>query len=141
MKYNFDLYGWFTSEDNGRHTEVEPPTLSETTGSGELRANWTGYEWVLLPYATPIPNPEPKPPVPESITPRQGYIILSRYGLLAPVKAYFAALEGQEGEEAQIELEFAQEWKRTWPTLINAATSFGLTEEQIDQMFIEAAAL
>jgi len=80
-------------------------------------------------------------PVPEYITPRQGYIILSRYGLLAPVKAYFEALEGQEGEEAQIELEFAQEWKRTWPTLINAATSFGLTSEQIDQMFIEAAAL
>ena len=77
--------------------------------------------------------------VPDSITPRQGYIILSRYGLLAQVKAYFAALEGQEGEEAQIELEFAQEWARSWPTLINAAQSFGLTDAQIDQMFVEAA--
>ena len=79
--------------------------------------------------------------VPGSITPRQGYIILSRYGLLAPVKTYFAALEGQEGEEAQIELEFAQEWKRSWPTLINAAHAFGLTDAQIDQMFIEASVI
>ena len=85
--------------------------------------------------------PAPAPSVPEFITPRQGYIILSRYGLLAPVKAYFAALEGQEGEEAKIELEFAQEWKRSWPTLINAAHAFGLTDAQIDQMFIEASVI
>lgn len=146
MKYNFDIYGWYTSESNGRETGIEPPSLSETEVPGELRANYTGIpgnEWILLPYSAPvpIPMPEPVPVVPEQITPRQGYIILSRYGLLAPVKAYFAALEGQEGEEAQIELEFAQEWKRTWPTLINAAQSFGLTDAQIDQMFIEASTL
>lgn len=79
--------------------------------------------------------------VPEQITPRQGYIILSRYSLLAPVKSYFDALEGQPGEEARIELEYAQEWKRDWPTLNAAATAFGLTSEQIDQMFVEASAL
>jgi len=108
------------------------PGLIDAEFGGAIGDLWDGEEF-STPTKTPI--------VPESITPRQGYIILSRYGLLAPVKAYFVGLEGQAGEEAQIELEFAQEWKRTWPTLINAATSFGLTEEQIDQMFIEAAAL
>lgn len=88
---------------------------------------------------TESPFEEPTPIVPESITPRQGYITLSRYGLLEAVKTYFAALEGQEGEEAKIELEFAQEWKRSWSTLINAAHAFGLTDAQIDQMFIEAS--
>ena len=146
MKYNFDIYGWYTSESNGRETEIEPPSTSETVEPGGLRANYTGIpgsEWLVLPYSTPAPTPipEPTPIVPEQITPRQGYIILSRYGLLAPVKAYFAALEGQEGEEAQIELEFAQEWKRSWPTLINAAHAFGLTDAQIDQMFIEASVI
>lgn len=141
MTYNYDIYGWFTTEDNGRETDIAPQSLSETTEPGELRPNWTGYEWVELPYVAPIPNPEPMPHVPEVITPRQGYIILSRYGLLAPVKAYFAALEGQAGEEAQIELEYAQVWRRDWPTLVNAAYSFGLTDAQIDQMFMEAAAL
>lgn len=87
------------------------------------------------------PFEELTPTVPESITPRQGYIILSRYGILASVKAHFEGLTGQEGEEAKIELEYAQEWKRTWPTLVNAATLFGLTSAQIDKMFIEAAAL
>ena len=146
MKYNFDIFGWYTTEDNGRETSHEPPTLSETIVPGALRANYTGIpgkEWLLLPYSIPVPTPtpEPTPIVPEQITPRQGYIVLSRYGLLAPVKAYFAALEGQEGEEAQIELEFAQEWKRSWPTLINAAHAFGLTDAQIDQMFIEASVI
>ena len=144
MKYNFDIYGWFTTEDNGRETVIEPPSISETVEPGEIRANYTGIpgsEWMLLPYSTPVPVPIPEPTlvVPESITPRQGYITLSRYGLLEAVKTYFAALEGQEGEEAKIELEFAQEWKRSWPTLINAAHAFGLTDAQIDQMFIEAS--
>ena len=142
MAHKYDNYGWYVGEAEGdRCTEDQPANLSVSEIEGALRANWTGYEWNDLPYVKPAPAPDPATPVPASITPRQGYIILSRYGLLTPVKAYFAALEGQEGEEAQIELEFAQEWKRSWPTLINAAQSFGLTDAQIDQMFVEASAL
>lgn len=108
------------------------PGLIDGENGGRIGDLWDGGTFT---------TPAPAIPVPASITPRQGYIILSRYGLLTPVKAYFAALEGQEGEEAQIELEFAQEWKRSWPTLINAAHSFGLSDAQIDQMFIAASEL
>lgn len=102
-------------------------------------ARWDVDHWTVL-SSRPAGEPQSNEIlVPNFITPRQGYIILSRYELLEPVRAYFAALEGQEGEEAKIELEFAQEWKRTWPTLINAAHDFGLTDAQIDQMFIEAS--
>lgn len=144
MGYRYDNYGWYCGEGEGsRCADIAPTNLSTAETVGEPRANWTGYAWADLPYVTPVP-PEaiPETPiVPETITPRQGYIILSRYGLLSAVKAYFAALEGQAGEEAQIELEFAQEWRRDWPTLVNAAYSFGLSDAQIDQMFMEAAAL
>lgn len=99
---------------------------------GKIGDEWDGNEF----FTPTLPQV-----VPFSITPRQGYIILSRYGILEAVKTYFAALEGQEGEEAKIELEFAQEWKRSWPTLINAAHDFGLTDAQIDQMFIEASVI
>lgn len=60
MDYPYDLHGWYTSEVlPGRSTTIEPPTLSETTAPGELRANWTGHQWLVLPYTEPPPAPEP----------------------------------------------------------------------------------
>ena len=118
-------------------TDIEPPN-----GVDGFDLIFDGTDWRLSPTPNTEPDATTDPQVvttPQMITPRQGYIILSRYGILEAVKNYFAALDGQEGEEAKIELEFAQEWKRTWPTLINAAHAFGLTDAQIDQMFIEAS--
>jgi hypothetical protein len=79
--------------------------------------------------------------VPVSITPRQGMLILLRYNLLAPVQAAFAAMDGTEGLEARIDFERSSEWRRDWPLLVGLATQFGLSSEQIDTMFIEAAVL
>ena len=54
--YYYDTYGWLTQEPiAGRGTDVAPP--QET---GELRANWTGERWVLVPYTSP-PAPAPAP--------------------------------------------------------------------------------
>lgn len=85
--------------------------------------------------------PEPATAIPESITRRQGKIILSRYHLLDPVETHLANLEGQEGAEARIDYEDAQEWRRDWPLLVGLASQFGLSSAQIDQMFIEASQL
>ena len=54
--YYYDSFGWLTQEPiAGRETEVAPP--QET---GELRANWTGEQWVLREYAPPeAPTPTP----------------------------------------------------------------------------------
>ena len=61
--YYFDLYGWYTSTPiAGRSTDISPDNIIETTTPGEMRANFTGYEWVDLPYQAPAPAP---PPVPE----------------------------------------------------------------------------
>ena len=58
--YYFDIYGWYTSTPiAGRSTDIAPNNISETTTPGELRANFTGYEWVYLPYQTPPPPPPP----------------------------------------------------------------------------------
>jgi len=56
--HHFDTYGWYTSAQlAGRSTDVAPINFSETATPGELRANFTGYVWVDLPYATPTPVP------------------------------------------------------------------------------------
>ena len=61
--YYFDLYGWYTSTPiAGRSTDIAPDNLIETTTPGEMRANFTGYEWMDLPYQASAPAP---PPVPE----------------------------------------------------------------------------
>lgn len=84
-------------------------------------------------------NPVIIPTVPRSITPRQGLLVLSRAGLLEPVKAAIATMEGQAGEEARIEWEYATYWARNWPLLESVASGLGLTSEQIDDLFIQAA--
>lgn len=55
--YYYDSFGWLTQEPiAGRGTEAAPP--QET---GELRANWTGEQWVLRAYEAPPAAPMPTP--------------------------------------------------------------------------------
>lgn len=91
-------------------------------------------------YSDVQPNTS-SPDVPVSITPRQGLIMLSRSGLLATVNSAIDAMEGQSGEEARIDFDRASEWRRDWPLLNQLASGLGLTDEQIDQLFITAATL
>ena len=84
-------------------------------------------------------NPVIVPEVPRSITPRQGLLVLSRAGLLGTVQSAISSLEGQEGDEARIEWEYATEWLRNWSLLESIASGIGLTSEQIDDLFIQAS--
>ena len=66
--YYFDIYGWYTSTPiAGRSTDIAPDNLIETTAPGEMRANFTGYAWMDLPYQAPAPAP-PADPEPQRIT-------------------------------------------------------------------------
>ncbi len=76
------------------------------------------------------------PSIPLSVTQRQGRIILDRFNLLTAVEEYFSNYVSQE---ARIEFEYADEWRRDWPLLVDAAHTFGLTDAQIDEMFIQAS--
>ena len=57
MRYQYDLYGWYAGPCNDnelRSTDIAPDNTSQTTTPGELRANWTGYEWVERGYVVPV---------------------------------------------------------------------------------------
>lgn len=63
MNFEFDLWGWYTGqvEEPGlRTTPVAPANTSLTEVEGEPRANWTGVEWVELPYVAPPAPVEPE---------------------------------------------------------------------------------
>jgi hypothetical protein len=76
-------------------------------------------------------------PTPSSITPRQCRLILAQQGLLASVEAMIA----QRDEATRITWEYALEFRRDDPLLLNLGQSLNLTPQQIDEFFIAAAKL
>jgi hypothetical protein len=77
------------------------------------------------------------PPVPLSITPRQARLILLQQGLLPYVEKTIL----EQDEATRITWEYASEFRRDDPLLTGIAKNLNLTDEQIDQFFIEAAKL
>ncbi|RUR38570.1 hypothetical protein [Vreelandella populi] len=75
-----------------------------------------------------------------TITPRQARLVLSRHGLLSGVAAAIAGIEDdQEREIVEIEWEYANSIERSseWVNTLYAA--LGLSQEDVDSLFLEAA--
>lgn len=83
-----------------------------------------------------------KVPVPDVVTMRQARIALLRAGLLSQVDAAIAAMPAETGgDEARITWAYGAEVRRDGPLIGQLAPGLGLTDEQIDSLFIEAATL
>lgn len=142
MQHYYNIYGWYTSEQlPGRATDISPSNTSETTVDGEFRANFTGYEWVDLPYQAPAPELPPAPEVPQSVTMRQARLALFGAGLLSSVDAAIAGMPEPDKSVASITWEFAQTVDRQFGMVPQLAAALGMTETQIDDLFIAAAQL
>ena len=72
-----------------------------------------------------------------TITPRQARLALLSAGLLDAVEAYVAT----QPRAVQVEWEFANEIRRDWPPVVNAASALGLTNTHVDALFAAAARL
>ena len=80
-----------------------------------------------------------KPSVPESVTALQGLLAIDRAGFAGQYEAWANDPARTFSERAFISK--AETWKRDDPTLLNAATALGITESQLDELFILAATL
>ena len=81
---------------------------------------------------------EPDPvSIPQVVSPRQVRLLLLSQGLLSQVEAMIA----QQDEATKITWQYAEEFRRDNPLLNGLAANLGLSNEQIDQFFIQAAAL
>lgn len=74
--------------------------------------------------------------VPFSIAPAQGRIALARRGLLAAIQN---AIPTDVENPTRIYWEYAISWERSHPLINQLAAALGLTEAQVDEIFIEAA--
>lgn len=87
------------------------------------------------------PNYEPEPlPVPQQVTRRQAITVLSLGGYLPQIEAALNAIEDATQKTiAEIFWKESQQFERYNPTLIALAHAIGLTDEQLDNLFRQAA--
>lgn len=84
---------------------------------------------------------KPIQPVPQSVTMRQARLALLQAGKLQAANNAIASMTGPQGEAARIEWDYSNEVKRDQPLTISLAQSIGMTESEMDALFIEAAKL
>jgi hypothetical protein len=152
-----DSEGFFVGLAVARESPREPgiylmPALTVDAAIPEIpkgqRARWDGEVFVLediLPAPEAPPELEPEPPeeggIPSSVTMRQARLALLAAGLLDTIETTIDALPGVEGEAARIEWEYATTIERANPLFAALTAQLGIPNEQLDQLFITAAAL
>ena len=87
------------------------------------------------------PPPPPPPVVPSAVTMRQTRLALLGAGLLDDVDAAINALPSPQKEAARIEWEYSQEVQRHNGFVSVLAPMLGMTAEQTDALFVQAATL
>ena len=77
-------------------------------------------------------------PIPQRVTALQGLLAIDEAGLSSSYQAWAQSPSREFAERAYIDK--ALHWNRTDPVLIAGATALGLTAEQLDALFVSAAA-
>jgi len=85
--------------------------------------------------------PEPPRQVPESVSMRKARLALHMSGLLAEVESAISSLPEPDRTEVSIEWEYAQSVDRNWPRVRQLTDQMGLTEQQVDDLFLLASTL
>jgi hypothetical protein len=86
---------------------------------------------------TPEPYVPPPPTIPATVTRFQALAVLAAGGYLPTIRTYIATLG--EDNITRLAWENAAEWERTSPTVNALATMLGLTDAQVDDLFVAAA--
>jgi hypothetical protein len=123
---------------------MEPPIMPYVSRRPDntIYGQWAtiqydGQEWLDEGH----PDLSTPPPIPRIVTMRQARLALSRSGLLTTVNGALATMAGTEGEEARIEWEFSGTVERDKALVQSLATALGITDMQLDELFMLAASL
>lgn len=79
--------------------------------------------------------------VPQSVSMRSARLALLQAGVLATVNTTIANMQGVEGDAARIEWEYAQEVRRDSALVLSLIPLLGMTDSEIDGLFILAGSL
>ena len=90
---------------------------------------------------TPDPADPIVTPIPTEVTMRQARLALFQQGLLANVQTAIDGLTEPQKTVTQISWDYAQTVKRDDDLVVQLSGALGLTQEQLDTLFTEAATL
>ena len=109
----------------------------------DLGADAAQYEDLIAEVEATYVPPEPQPiPVPQQITRAQGKAALIMQGLWGAVLDYVASIQDPTQRAlAEVALNDTPTWERSSPFLNAAANGLGMTDEQLDALFIQAAGI
>lgn len=132
--YSREIHGDNIPADAVGITQQQHAALLQGQSEGKvITADENGYP-VLI-------DPPPAPPyVPQQVTRAQGKAALIQSGMWQDVLDYVDSItDPQEKSLALVALNDTTHWQRTSPFLNGAATALGLTEQQLDDLFVQAA--
>lgn len=123
IAYSGDQIGLFRADVAQYGGEVDEALIAE------VKAEW-------------VPPPPPVPMIPQVVTMRQARLALLSAGLLDQVDAALAAIpDATDLRAAQIEWEYSNAVERGSQWVNNLAGALGLTQQQLDDLFAQAATL
>ena len=88
---------------------------------------------------TPEPYVPPPPPIPSTVTRFQARVALVQAGHFDTINTYIATLP--QTDVKRLAWEDAAEWERASPTLNFLASMLGLTDTDVDDLFILASGI
>lgn len=120
-------YGTVTTNAPGDLVNAEADTFNLTPGQWVFVSGaWQKYDAII---------------VPRTVTMRQARLALLGAGLLDTVNNTIAGMAGAQGQAAQIEWQYSSEVQRHKALVQSLGPALGLTDAQLDQLFITAATL
>ena len=109
----------------------------------DLGADAAQYEEMIAEVEATYVPPEPEPePVPQQITRAQGKAALIMQGRWQEVLDYVVSIQDPTQRAlAEVALNDTLTWERSSPLLNTAAAGLGMTDEQLDALFIQAGGI
>lgn len=112
---------------------------AEAPGPDWTPAGDAGPGWVQVEDGSFV-APEHRPAVPHEISRAQGKIALLQAGLWAGALSFVAAIPDEQARAiAEVALHDTQTWSRDSSFMQTFASALGVTDEQMDRLFIAAA--
>lgn len=98
-------------------------------------------DWSQMKTAEQLAEEARKALVPAVISRAQGKMALIGAGLWPQVESFVAGLEPTARAMAEVALNDTTEWRRDSPFLAQCAQGLGLSDLQLDDLFVQAAGL